>query len=363
MVTIPCMATIQKSIHPTGKVSASHPTPSIFTRLWQGFKQLCALLIICSGITLLLISGIGQLGHRLWLFDLASHFALQYFGLTVVLILIAALFRLKWALVSLLPALIINSLILAPYLPTARFSPLKTLGTGGVVSAASASPVRAESTTVRMMTANLYYHNTNTEMAYEAITAADPDILVLVEMGESNKERMAFLDRLFAEKYHFSYSETVVYSNIELQAVEVDRITVESRPQTFFTFDLDGKTVTAIAAHAYTPTRPSYYDARNIELNHLAKTTAQLDGPVILTGDLNISSFSPIYRQFAAAGELTDGRQGFGVYPSWNIFRPMLQIPIDHFLATDEIKIKRFETGQPTGSDHLPIIVDFSVNR
>ena len=351
------MAIIQKSIDSKENARDTRSTPSIFGQLITWFKRLVAFMVICSGISLFLISGIGQLGDRLWLFDLASHFALQYFCITFVLISIAALLRLKWGVISLLPALLINGLILSPYLPTAQFFPLTS-----VVSASAASNGTAQST-IRMMTANLYYYNPETKMVYDSIMAAKPDILVLVEMGESNKERMRFLDQQFAEKYQFSYSDTVIYANIELNEVEVARITVESRPQTIFTFDLDGETVTTIAAHAYTPLRPSYYDARNIELNRLAETVEQLGGPIIVTGDLNISSFSPIFRRFAADGGLTDGRKGFGVYPSWNIFRPWFQIPIDHFLATDEIEIKGFETGQPTGSDHLPIIVDFSVNR
>ena len=82
--------------------------------------------------------------------------------------------------------------------------------------------------------------------------------------------------------------------------------------------------------------------------------------PVMVLGDLNATSWTPYFAELILAGGLSDSRRGFGVASTWPGFMPLpLRIPIDHCLVSREIGVRERRVGQPVGSDHRPIVVDF----
>ena len=95
-----------------------------------------------------------------------------------------------------------------------------------------------------------------------------------------------------------------------------------------------------------------------MELPYLA---ANQKHPVLLMGDLNVSPFSYWFKRITEM-ELKNSMKGFGFQPTWPTGIPFLKIPLDHVLHTDEIVIHRRMVGPDVGPDHLPVIVDFSVN-
>ena len=80
-------------------------------------------------------------------------------------------------------------------------------------------------------------------------------------------------------------------------------------------------------------------------------------------GDLNMSMWSPYYRDFVDRSHLTNIRQGFGIQPSWPVNLPLLQIPIDHCLITSKIKVSNNQIGKDIGSDHYPLIADLVIPK
>jgi endonuclease/exonuclease/phosphatase (EEP) superfamily protein YafD len=59
---------------------------------------------------------------------------------------------------------------------------------------------------------------------------------------------------------------------------------------------------------------------------------------------------------------LHDSRKGFGIQPTWPSDKPIFMVPIDHVLVSKEIRIQNRFTGPDIGSDHRPVIVDFSLD-
>jgi endonuclease/exonuclease/phosphatase (EEP) superfamily protein YafD len=93
----------------------------------------------------------------------------------------------------------------------------------------------------------------------------------------------------------------------------------------------------------------------------LAKVVADVEAPIVLLGDLNTTPWSPIYRQFIEDSGLRDARDGFGLLSSWPTGNPPLLIPIDHALVSQQIVVHNLYLGPDVGSDHYPLILDFSV--
>ena len=88
-----------------------------------------------------------------------------------------------------------------------------------------------------------------------------------------------------------------------------------------------------------------------------------LPGPKICVGDLNITPWSPYYRSFVEQTKLLNVREGFGLLPSWPtfVFFKWLMIPLDHCLVSEDIRVADVKTGEPIGSDHLPLIVELEL--
>ncbi len=89
-----------------------------------------------------------------------------------------------------------------------------------------------------------------------------------------------------------------------------------------------------------------------------------IEQPIILAGDFNVTMWSSQYKAMIANSGLHNTRQGFGILPTQSSYFPQfswLSIPLDHFLVSRDIVVENMKTGKPIGSDHLPIIADFLI--
>ena len=73
---------------------------------------------------------------------------------------------------------------------------------------------------------------------------------------------------------------------------------------------------------------------RNVQLIATAHEMAKKSGPSLLLGDLNITPWSPYFRDLLKLGNLRNSQDGFGIQPSW-----FGLLPIDHLLHSEEIAI------------------------
>jgi len=96
---------------------------------------------------------------------------------------------------------------------------------------------------------------------------------------------------------------------------------------------------------------------RNELLTLVARETRWRDNSVVL-GDLNATSFSPIFTDFLVSTGLRDSRQGFGWQPSWRSVHHLrgIWLAIDHVLVGSGVGIEERFIGPDVGSDHRPVV-------
>lgn len=297
---------------------------------------------------LCLLTIAGFLARAAWVLELTSHFRLQYLaGLGFFWLLF--LVRRKWPGVLVAGSFAaINLLMIAPFYrgPLAHAAP-------------------ASSQQYRALSLNVMAYNDSYDEVLSLIREADPDFVTLQEM---RPEWLWALRDLESEyPYHSaragqSHYGTVLYSRIPVDSMGYDPQGDFLRPAVVAEMKLDGRPFSLIAAHTRSPVSARNLVKRNAQLVRLAELTGESTTPVLLIGDLNVSPWSPYFLDLIRNGDLMDARHGFGVYPSWPTFLPVMGIPIDHALASPEVDIHDFQTGPYVGSDHRPIIVDFSLN-
>ena len=317
----------------------------------EGVQILARWLLILAALSVSLASIAGFFGRRWWVFDLFSHFRVQYLALLVVIGTLLLIFRQPK--VAMLAA-VFAAVNLATILPLNLPSPF----------AWGASPARAANPACRALLVNVLQPNRETSLVANLIEEANPDLVVLVEV---NQRWMDELQPVLAT-YPYRVAEIredhygiALASRIPLETGKVERFDASGIPAVVARLTLEHQVVTLLGAHIPPPKSAVGANQRNRQLEAMARFAAVQPGPVIVIGDLNITSWSPYFRDFIFVSGLRDSRRGFGIQPTWSTNTPLLMVPIDHVLVSDGIRILERKTGPYIGSDHLPVTIDFSV--
>ena len=282
-----------------------------------------------------------------WMLDLAAHFRVQY-ACAAFPIVVAFLVG-RWYWLALFPAaiLLLNlGLVVPVYLPAAR-API------------DGRPVRAVS-------ANVHTGNRSYGRFLEYVRSEQPDIVLAVEIDQGWADALAPLQADYAHVVVQPRSDNfgiALYSRLPIRDSEVVELADSDVPTIVARLEADAETLTVIGTHPLPPVSAAYSASRNNHLHALADLAADTPGPLVLLGDLNVTPWSPHFRDLMERGGLRDSRQGFGIQPTWPQQLPWLRIPIDHALVSPRIVVLDRSVGPDIDSDHLPILVEFALAR
>ncbi|MDQ3065262.1 MAG: endonuclease/exonuclease/phosphatase family protein [bacterium] len=122
---------------------------------------------------------------------------------------------------------------------------------------------------------------------------------------------------------------------------------------------IDEKPLTIINHHGYHEFDPLGSDASVAAMQKLVEELRVIDHPIIFAGDLNVVPASPVMRLFdnwledlTATNEVKDTLTQFG---------KVRDIPCDHVLITNDVKVNSFEVSEALVSDHKPLILEFEL--
>jgi endonuclease/exonuclease/phosphatase (EEP) superfamily protein YafD len=290
----------------------------------------------------------GFFGGSGWLFDLASHFRVQY-GLILLACIILYLIggKMELAAVSATFAVLNLGLILPFYLPSAT------------------SRSRPAARTTRLVASNLLQKNNSYERVRSLISTEQPDILLLVE---ANQKWLDELDPVLGDyPFHLHALREdnygiALYSRLTLIDAEIRSFGTAGLPSVVVRLSLDGHTLTIIGTHPPPPRSALGTDRRDAQLLDIARFVRVLPDPAMVVGDLNATVWSVGVRKLLKVGGLRDSRLGFGLQPSWPTHNRLMMIPIDHALVSPQVRVWQRRTGEEIGSDHLPFILDFNLD-
>ncbi len=305
-------------------------------------------LLIAAGVLAVFATLTGFAARLWWLFELASHFRVQYalalgFGTLALL----AWRRYRWAVVFAVFALV-NAATLAPRLLTE-------------VKAG----VNANHPAFRALLANVHSNNRDHDRIRRMLVEVNPDFIVLLEVTPWLIAQLTDL----ANRYPYRIVEPrednfgmAVYSRLPLLNAVVIQIGPAGLPLIRADLESGGHRFTLFGAHPPPPIGANMAQDRNDQLTDLARLVQEARQPTLLLGDLNLSPWSPYFTQLLADAGLQDSAARRGIQASWPAFWLPLRIPIDHALYSAGIQIRHRELGPAIGSDHYPVIVDFQVS-
>jgi len=338
----------------SGKRSSGAPGTAISLTLNMRvlFTRLAVLTVIAT--TLATAAALGARGH--WFLELFAHFPVQYLLLQFfAAVACLALRRWRWTLVALVAA-VPNLLAVGPYLPGWISAP----ATGVAASEAARAPVR-------LIAANLLYRQEDPTAVRAYLAAQSADLLVLSEFTPRWRQKLQELERTypyFVLRPRWNAWGIAVYSKYPLRAVENLDLGDDTSSHLRVVAQLPDGPAEVYAVHLASPPSRRQAAQRNTQLRRLAERIAAADPalPRIVAGDLNITPYSPYFRDLLRDAGLSDGRRPFGLHVTWPTWPVPLWIPIDHCLAGGPLVVTRVATGPRIGSDHLPLECSFTLS-
>lgn len=206
---------------------------------------------------------------------------------------------------------------------------------------------------LRVMTFNLAWSNGDLAEVEREIVAADPDLLFLTEVAD----RHAPLLELLAARYPSRGWALTDQFFARIPIGKLQRITTEKYASLWIArSELAGRPLTILGGHPYPPIGDAWDRVNALWFSQTRAELADLDGPIILMGDLNATPWCERLRDLLHYGNLKRAGGFLGTWPT-NV-PGWAGIPIDQVLVSPEFRVTGRFTTEGAGSDHRALVVD-----
>ncbi|QDC03047.1 endonuclease/exonuclease/phosphatase family protein [Mesorhizobium sp. 8] len=290
----------------------------------------------------------GYFGAYSSFLDAFSHFRVHFAAAAALLalVLLATRFRLTAG------SVLIFAVACLATLPASVFG-LAAPVQAGSIAAANGQPI------YRLLQMNLRFNNPAPEKVLSLIGSVQPDIITFEETSQMWEDKLS----LVAHAYPYGircggeYGTTILSRRPFVEGSEPG--CYESGTLATARVDLGGTTVDVAAVHLGWP-----WPIRQMrQIDRISAPLAAFGDDAIMAGDCNAAAWSSAVHRLA-------GKGGFTIMPSvgatwlWRRLPDALRyfgLPIDQVFSKGGVTIHSAKKLAPAGSDHLPILVEFSV--
>ncbi|SIS94141.1 endonuclease/exonuclease/phosphatase family protein [Neptunomonas antarctica] len=217
-----------------------------------------------------------------------------------------------------------------------------------------------------ILTSNVLTPNRNADALIELVKKHQPDILVTLESDQWWEDKLKVLedDMPYSIKCPLDNLYGMhVFSRLPLGEQEICYFVEKGVPSIHATVAL--RTGDKVRAHFLHPAPPSPTEnaesaERDAELVIVARSVAESDQPVIVTGDLNDVAWSATTRLFRKISGLLDPRVGRGVFNTFHVDYSLVRWPLDHLFHSQHFTLQDIQRLSSIGSDHFPLLTRLS---
>ncbi|MBE9225488.1 endonuclease/exonuclease/phosphatase family protein [Phormidium sp. LEGE 05292] len=293
-----------------------------------------------------------------WPLELIAHFRVQYLILAVIfaifLIILRLIGKLKNKALIIVALLIVglNAVDVIPwYLPHSQ----QVTGTPG-------KPMR-------VLFFNLNIQNNQDNQIVNVIQSNRPDLALLAEVDEST---FKILNINLKDTLPYTFKSPggglAVFSRFPFTDIKADRLNGQGNHNIIASLEVNKQQIKFIGIHPLVPITYDNFLRRNSQLAAVSDYIQKQNQPLILVGDLNTTPWSPYYRQLINKTKLYNTQLGFGLLPTWprssthvrlpSWLIPLVNIPLDHCLVSQQFGVRQIYTGRNANSDHASLIID-----
>ncbi|MBU0581967.1 MAG: endonuclease/exonuclease/phosphatase family protein [Alphaproteobacteria bacterium] len=228
---------------------------------------------------------------------------------------------------------------------------------------AAFAPRDGDEPVYRLLQINLRFDNREPEKVLSLIARERPDVVTLNEVSAMWAKKIALLEAAYPYRLVCTmdnYAGGVTILSLRPFAQGAEGRCIDGGTFATATIDFGGRPLDIAAMHLHWPWP---FD----QAEQVAGMTADLAGlpeTVLLAGDLNATPWSAAAQQIAEAGGL---RQVGPIGATWHYrllpeFLRFTGLPIDQVFAKGNVRVHSARRLEPVGSDHLPVLVEFSLD-
>lgn len=215
----------------------------------------------------------------------------------------------------------------------------------------------------RLLQINLRFDNREPEKVLSLIARERPDVVTLNEVSAMWAKKIAPLEAAYPYRLVCTMDNDaggVTILSLRPFAEGKEGRCIDGGTFGTATFDFGGRPLDIAAMHLHWPWP---FDQAE-QVAGIAADLAGLPETVLLAGDLNATPWSAAAERIAQAGGF---RQVGPIGPTW-LFQPMPDflrfagLPIDQVFAKGGVRVHSAKRLEPVGSDHLPVLVEFSLD-
>lgn len=303
-------------------------------------------ILVTIGALAGLVTVAGLAGRYHWVFDLVAHFPLQCGVVLLVVSALLAVIRKRFACLVFLGLVAVNGMRMLP-----QFMPITRQSLAG-----------AE--TLKAMLINVQTESRGYAETIKLVLNEKPDFVFVEEVDDKWMQELGALSNAYqhviAEPREDNFGAALL-SQRPFREKRVLYLGDAGVPSLAARFDVSGQDLLVVGTHPVPPVGTTDFALRNQQLDCVAEYIRKRSLPTLLLGDLNVSPWSYYFRQFVRKSQLSDSSRGFGFQPTWPTVSLLLLVPIDHCLSSREVVVTNRRTCPSIGSDHYPLLVEFTV--
>ncbi|BCL34642.1 endonuclease/exonuclease/phosphatase family protein [Nostoc sp. MS1] len=321
------------------------------------FSRITLIVAIATLCTLGLLSLLSYVAWS-WPLEMLTHFRFQYLVLSLI---VTSVLLILWKTRHIKSKLLIFTSLLLVGLNLIEILPWYIPHTQQLAGNTS--------TPIRVLSFNINVQNKQYDNMVDVVLDSQTDVAVLSEVSQDTMTKLnEGLKGTLPYTFRTPGGGMAIFSRFPFLDVKGDNFNKQGNHNLIATLEINKQPVKVIGTHPLVPVKLTNFHSRNRQLAALAKYIQEINQPLILVGDFNLTPWSPYYRRFINKTKLHNTRLGFGILPSWprpathvHIPKwqiPLVNIPIDHCLVSQHFNVARIYTGANGNSDHASLITE-----
>lgn len=296
------------------------------------------------------VSVLGLLRRFHWSGDLAALVTDYLFGALLLLLIGFGLTR-RWRWVAIAAILLLmNGVTLLNY------DSIAPISSG---DSATGDRTVGDQTALRVMVYNIYHRNPDLESVIAEVRKYDPDLLFLMEYSNAIQTRIESEFEDYPHQLIRTSRQTMglaLFSRIPFDDTEIHRFQATRIPIFQAVMTIDDTPFTFVGGHSWPP-QPRWGQLHRDQVGSITSVASQSIHPLIVAGDFNASQWSFAVQDLSRQAGVANILRPFDLTKTSSPV-PLIGLPIDHVLLSDEWVVTAVQYGAAGGSDHKPIVVD-----
>ena len=226
--------------------------------------------------------------------------------------------------------------------------------------------------------ANVRFNNSQHTTIANSLQHSNADVLVIIEL--SPDLRQSLTSQLSTDYPHTLWADQPsgafgigLLSRLPLRNPQInsfgtppDRRDLPRIPAISVDVQTPAGPVHLIAMHCMPPIGQVNFQLRSRQLADAATAARkrQVDTPLLLVGDLNLTPWAPAFHDLLHHSQLINPASGCGIEPTWNAGpRYPCGLLIDHILHSPQLTCLNRRILPPINSDHRPVLARFRISN